>query len=673
MNYSLMKQMRTLVCATGFFVIALFSVAASAHTVQICWRDNGGVTTFYAGTYHSANEAPSPVGSIIIDGFDYPFTGFILPGALPADAHCWATPSYGGGVPGNPDGVVKSGVRHFQTFTGSFASALHTFSFTTSTAVEYPYPGESFPPQVFGGGACSDADFDGICNDEDACPLDSANDGDGDGLCANNDNCPLNYNPGQEDVNFNGQGDVCEGVVCGNGLLQGSEQCDDGNIQGGDGCSGICTLEVSDNPPIANAGSDFSVNEEDLVQLNGSASSDADGDTLSFSWSQVSGTTVTLSDPSAVQPSFTAPTVALGGETLTFNLLVTANGLSSNAQVGITVVNINHVPVAEAGDAQLVGEGSPVNLDGSASFDSDSDPITYSWTQLSGPTVALTGANTATPSFTAPFVSAGGSPGVVATLVFNLTVDDGFSPDAAAPGYSITDNQATVAIDISNINNDPIADAGSDITINEANPLQLNANGSSDPDGDALSFAWVQVGGSTVVLSDANTPTPSFTAPFVSPGGETLILEVTVQDGFGGSATDQVLVNVQNANDPPLVSAAQPSVNCMWPPNHKMTEVSILGVSDPEDNASIVIDSVTSDESTKGTGDGDTAVDAIINANGTVLLRAERSGNGDGRIYRVNFTATDYEGSASGSVDVCVRHNKKQTAIDSGQNYDASE
>ena len=104
-----------------------------------------------------------------------------------------------------------------------------------------------------------------------------------------------------------------------------------------------------------------------------------------------------------------------------------------------------------------------------------------------------------------------------------------------------------------------------------------------------------------------------------------------------------------------------------------MTEVSILGVSDPEDNASIVIDSVTSDESTKGTGDGDTAVDAIINANGTVLLRAERSGNGDGRIYRVNFTATDYEGSASGSVDVCVRHNKKQTAIDSGQNYDASE
>ena len=132
-------------------------------------------------------------------------------------------------------------------------------------------------------------------------------------------------------------------------------------------------------------------------------------------------------------------------------------------------------------------------------------------------------------------------------------------------------------------------------------------------------------------------------------------------------------MNVQNANDPPLVSAAQPSVNCMWPPNHKMTEVSILGVSDPEDNASIVIDSVTSDESTNGTGDGDTAVDAIINANGTVLLRAERSGNGDGRIYRVNFTATDYEGSASGSVDVCVRHNKKQTAIDSGQNYDASE
>ena len=47
----------------------LAPAAASAHTVQICWRDQGGVTTFYAGTYHSQLEGPSPIGGIIVDGF----------------------------------------------------------------------------------------------------------------------------------------------------------------------------------------------------------------------------------------------------------------------------------------------------------------------------------------------------------------------------------------------------------------------------------------------------------------------------------------------------------------------------------------------------------------------------------------------------------------------------
>lgn len=654
------------------FITSLFSSLASAHTVQICWRDDGPVTTFYAGTYHSQSEGPSPVGSIIIDGFDYPFTGWIYPSALPADAKCWANKSYAGSTWPDLDGVPHSGVVHFQTFTGAFNAGSHTFSFTTSTAIEYPWSG-GFIPQSFGGGSCADADFDGICNADDACPLDQANDGDGDGICGNVDNCPLDANPSQTDANGNGQGDVCEGVICGNGLVQGSEACDDGNIQGGDGCSNICTLEVADTPPLANAGADGSVNETQLVQLDGSASNDPDGDVLTYFWSQISGTPVTLSDTTAVQPTFFAPMVALGGETLTFELAVTANGATSKDQVSIAVVNINHVPVAEAGEDLSIAEGSPVNLDGSASFDGDSDPITYSWTQVSGPAVELMGANTASPSFYAPLVDAGGVSGVVATLVFQLAVDDGFPADAPTPGYSITDNLDTISVDITNVNNDPVANAGVDITVNESNPVQLNGNGSSDPDSDALSFNWVQVGGSTVSLVGADTATPSITAPFVSPGGESLTFQLTVGDGYGGFATDEVVINVQNANDPPLVSAARASLDCMWPPNHNMVEVAILGVSDPEDNATIVIDSVTSDEPTNGTGDGDTATDAVISADGTALLRAERAGNGDGRVYRVNFTASDFEGSASGSVDVCVRHNKKRDAVDSGQYFDATQ
>ena len=632
----------------------LFPAAASAHTTKICWQDVGPVTTFYAGSYHSPAEGPSPIGGIIIDGFEYPFSGWILPAALPAGIQCADAAT---NVNGTPPAVV-----HYQTFTSSFAGGAHTVSFTATNVVQSPWG--AFPLLTFGGGACADADFDGICNDVDSCPLDFNNDGDSDGFCANVDNCPLVANPAQTDANGNGQGDACEGLVCGNGLVQGAEQCDDGNIAGGDGCSAICTIEIADGPPNANAGVDFAVNEGQAVTLDGSASNDPNSDPLTYAWTQVGGTTVILVGANTSQPTFTAPTVALGGETLTFSLTVTANGLPDTDTVSVNVVNVNHVPEADAGDDQSVAEGAPVTLNGAASFDVDGDVLTYAWTQESGPSVTLTGANTANPVFSAPVVSFGGAPGVVASLVFKLSVSDGF---AASP------SEDTVTIDITNINNAPVADAGGGNTINENSALSLNGNASSDPDGDALTFSWTQIGGPAVILAGANTATPSLTTPFVIPGGAALTFELTVNDGYGGIDVDTVVVNVLNANDPPLVSAAQPTIACLWPPDHKMVSVGITGVSDPNSNATITITSVTQDEPTNGLGDGDTAVDAIINPDGTVLLRAERSGKGDGRVYHVHFTASDLEGSAAGVVTVCVPHNRKSEAVDGGELYNSTE
>ena len=73
---------------------------------------------------------------------------------------------------------------------------------------------------------------------------------------------------------------------------------------------------------------------------------------------------------------------------------------------------------------------------------------------------------------------------------------------------------------------------------------------------------------------------------------------------------------MQNSNDPPLVSAAVPSLSVLWPPNHGLVSISIDGVSDPDNNALIIIDGVTQDEPTNGQGDGDTAIDAVINGDG---------------------------------------------------------
>ena len=88
-------------------------------------------------------------------------------------------------------------------------------------------------------------------------------------------------------------------------------------------------------------------------------------------------------------------------------------------------------------------------------------------------------------------------------------------------------------------------------------------------------------------LTGSDGPTPSLTTPFVGGGGLQLTYQLTVQDEYGGVATDTVVVRVQNANDPPLASAARPTIACIWPPNHGLVQVGIVGVSDANDNATI--------------------------------------------------------------------------------------
>lgn len=171
-------------------------------------------------------------------------------------------------------------------------------------------------------------------------------------------------------------------------------------------------------PPVANAGSDSSITEGNTAQLNGSAT-DADGDTLTYAWSQVSGPSVTILNPSSAQASFVAPQVS-APTPLTFRLTVTdGRGGSDTDDVTITVLDsaVNNPPNAVAGPDQGALFGANVMLNGSASSDPDGDPITYNWTQTGGlNTVTLAGAGTAQASFTAPMTAD--------TLVFQLTVTD---------------------------------------------------------------------------------------------------------------------------------------------------------------------------------------------------------------------------------------------------------
>ncbi len=144
--------------------------------------------------------------------------------------------------------------------------------------------------------------------------------------------------------------------------------------------------------------------------------------------------------------------------------------------------------------------------------------------------------------------------------------------------------------------------------------------------------------------------------------------------GDGCSATCKI------ENKPPVCLTAAASVATLWPPNHKYVKIGIDGVSDPEGGpVMVMIMSVMQDEPTNGLGDGDTPVDAVIHADGTVDLRAERAGTpkvpGDGRVYHVSFTATDSGGmTCAGMVTVCVPHDMgaHKICIDEGPLYDST-
>ena len=333
------------------------------------------------------------------------------------------------------------------------------------------------------------------------------------------------------------------------------------------------TSAVNAPAPVANAGADQSVNEGQAVTLDASLSSDPTNGSLTYSWVKVSGSSaVTLSNPTAKQPTFTAPNVAVGGETLTFELTVTANGQSSVDTVNISVVNVNHPPVADAGLDQTVAEGSVVTLHGEHSFDIDHDAFTYTWTQVGNAAVVLTGP---TPVFTVPAFGSNGAPGVVGTLTFELRVDDGYPQDAPAGGYTFANVKDTVTISVTNVNNRPVANAGADQTVNEGSVVTLNGGASSDPDGDSLTYTWTQVGSPSVVLNGA---TPSVTAPAVSASGLDLEFELKVNDGYGGTATDRVVIHVQDVAGLPVTANARPTNASLWPPNHGMVAVGITGI-----------------------------------------------------------------------------------------------
>lgn len=171
------------------------------------------------------------------------------------------------------------------------------------------------------------------------------------------------------------------------------------------------------------------VNEGAVVTLDGNASSDPDGNSLTYEWTQLpGGTRVTINNSATATATFTAPNDAYpNGESLTFRLNVSDGYLSNYTDKVVTVVWVNDPPTASLSCPESVNEGAPVTLDGRASSDTDNEIASYDWSQLSGgPGAGLPTydpATASTISFTAPLLTS-----TFNTMKFELKVTDKGTP-----------------------------------------------------------------------------------------------------------------------------------------------------------------------------------------------------------------------------------------------------
>ena len=273
-------------------------------------------------------------------------------------------------------------------------------------------------------------------------------------------------------------------------------------------------------PPVADAGPDQTVDEGELVSLDGSLST-GDGDPLtSYEWSQPGGPLVTLDLSDPQHPTFTAPFVA-ANTTLTFELVVgDGTNFSDPDTVDIVVANVIIPPIADAGDDQTVEETSPagadVVLDGSGSNDPDGGSLTYEWI---GPFGTATGS---TPTVSIP----------LGVHIITLTVTDEDDADA-------TDLVIITVLEAPNV--PPIANAGEDFTVDfkkrKSTAVQFDGSGSVDPDsptGQVASYEWVIAG--ELVGTGA--------MPIVELEVGVFTATLTVTDDDGAQDTDDVIVTV---------------------------------------------------------------------------------------------------------------------------------
>ena len=337
------------------------------------------------------------------------------------------------------------------------------------------------------------------------------------GTAGSNGDGTLTYIP---DANYNGTDSFTYTISDGNG--------------GTDTAAVNITVNPANDAPVANDQA-VSLSEDETIYITLTAT-DIDGDALTYQI--VTGPSHGTLNGQAPVLNYTPSQNYNGNDTFTFK--VNDGNLDSNtATVTLSIQPLNDPPTA-VHDFVTTDEDTQIAAIAVLTNDSDVD----------GDTISID-------DFTQPAHGAAGSNGD-GTLTY--------TPDANYNGpdnftYTITDGNfgsatANVTVTVNAVNDPPVADAGPDQTALQGGTITLDGSGSSDIDGDSLTYNWTFVSvptGSTAVLSDSSIVNPTFTADVAG----TYEVQLIVNDGTIDSAPDSVSINIV---PPPTVEiSADPS------------------------------------------------------------------------------------------------------------------
>ena len=221
---------------------------------------------------------------------------------------------------------------------------------------------------------------------------------------------------------------------------------------------------------------------------------------------------------------------------------------SSSLALSTIAAPANQPPVIDGIDDLNVVAGTLVTLTFHSATDPDGNDaaLTYRWTQAGGtPDVTLSGADTATATFTAPSNAM--------SLSFRLTVTD---EGGASSGW--TTNVVVTAAPVAN--QPPVADAGDDFSVTASTTgVTLDGSDSTDSDGTIATYAWVHTSTGGVAPSTAITVTPDSTNPamatFTAPDtAAELVFTLTVTD-------DDAATNVNTDTNTVTITVTAPALS----------------------------------------------------------------------------------------------------------------